>query len=203
MALVKICGVTTLADAELCIDAGAESIGLNFVASSPRVLTVADARAIADAIRGRIRVIGVVANLAALAMRRLRADAGLDALQLHGDESAADLAALLPNAYKAVRIASPVDVEHARRFAGDDLLLDAKSPTGLGGTGAVFDWSLVIDIAQERRITLAGGLTPDNVQAAVSSVAAYRVDVASGVEDARNPRKKDPSKVRAFVAAAR
>ncbi len=203
MALVKICGVTSLVDAELCIDAGAESIGLNFIASSPRMVTVTEARAITDAIHGKIRVIGVVANLAALAMRQLRAEAGLDALQMHGDESPAALQAVLPGAYKAVRIASVADVEHARTFGGADLLLDAKSPKGLGGTGAVFDWSLVTGIAKERRITLAGGLTADNVRAAIARVTPYRVDVASGVEDARNPRKKDPSKVRAFIAAAR
>lgn len=203
MALVKICGVTSLADAEHCIAAGAESIGLNFVASSPRVVTVAEARAISDAVRGKIRVVGVVADLAIDAMKRLRTDAGLDALQLHGGESPTDLALLLPAAFKAVRIATRADVEHARSFGGQELLLDAKSPKGLGGTGAIFDWSLVIAIAKERRITLAGGLTPENVQAAIAAVGPYRVDVASGVEDARDPRKKDPSMVRAFVLAAR
>ncbi|HEX7663875.1 MAG TPA: phosphoribosylanthranilate isomerase [Polyangiaceae bacterium] len=202
MALVKICGVTNVADAETCIAAGAESIGLNFVGSSPRVVTIEEARTITSAVRGRIRVVGVVAHLTVDAMARLRDDVGLDALQLHGDESPNDLAALLPNAYKAVRIATLADVEHARAFGGDDLLLDAKSPKGLGGTGAVMDWTLVTDIAKERKITLAGGLTPDNVQAAILIVAPRRVDVASGVEDARDPRKKDPAKVRAFVTAA-
>ena len=201
--LVKICGVTSIEDAEMCIREGADAIGLNFVDASPRRVSVADARAIADASRGRTKVIGVVANMPLAAMRKLLDDAGLDQLQLHGDETADDVRALLPRAYKGVRIATSEDVAHADSFPGDDLLLDAKSSKGLGGTGTVFDWSLAKDIATRRCITLAGGLTPDNVAEAIRAISPYRVDVASGVEVASNPRKKDVSRVRAFLAAVK
>lgn len=201
--LIKICGITNLEDAEMCIREGVDAVGLNFVDASPRRLSIREAREIADAVRDRATVIGVVANLSLGSMGSLLDDAGLDQLQLHGDEMVDDVRALLPRAYKGVRIATPEDVAYADSFPGDDLLLDAKSPKGLGGTGTVFDWSLAKDIAKTRRITLAGGLTPQNVAEAIRAISPYRVDVASGVEAASNPRKKDVSRVRAFVAAVK
>jgi phosphoribosylanthranilate isomerase len=202
MTKVKICGITNLDDARICIDAGADALGLNFVSASPRCISVAEARVITDAVSGSIEIVGVVANMDLDAMRALLGDAHLDTLQLHGDETPSLVSALLPRAYKAVRIASASDVAIAKTFPGDDLLVDAKVDGLLGGSGHTFDWSLVSDIAKERRITLAGGLTPENVQTAIRAVSPYRVDVASGVEVAGNPRKKDVSRVRAFVAAA-
>jgi phosphoribosylanthranilate isomerase len=203
MTKVKICGITNLDDARMCVDAGADAIGLNFVSGTPRCISISEARVIADAICGSVPVVGVVANCDLEAMRSLLVDAHLDALQLHGDESPETVSALLPRAYKAVRIASADDVAIAKTFPGDDLLVDAKVAGLFGGSGHAFDWSLVGDLAKERRITLAGGLTPENVQSAIRAVSPYRVDVASGVEIAGNPRKKDVSRVRAFLAAAR
>jgi phosphoribosylanthranilate isomerase len=203
MTKVKICGITSLHDARMCIDAGADAIGLNFVSGTPRCISIPEARAIADAISGSAEVVGVVANLDLEAMRALLVDAHLDKLQLHGDEDPNAVSSLLPHAYKALRIASADDVARAKTFPGEDLLVDAKVAGLFGGSGHVFDWSLVAALAKERRITLAGGLTSDNVQDAIRAVSPYRVDVASGVEVGGNPRKKDYSRVRAFVAAAR
>ncbi|MEO7111089.1 MAG: phosphoribosylanthranilate isomerase [Polyangiaceae bacterium] len=203
MTKVKICGITNLEDARMCIDAGADALGLNFVSASPRCISVADARVIADAVSGSIEVVGVVANMDLDAMRELLGDAHLDTLQLHGDETPSVVSALLPHAYKAIRIANANDVEIAMTFPGDDLLLDAKVPGVLGGSGHAFDWSLIVDIAKKRRITLAGGLTPENVQSAIRAVSPHCVDVASGVEVAGNTRKKDVSRVRAFVTASK
>ena len=201
--LVKICGVTNLDDAETCVREGADAIGLNFVPSSKRCISVLDAKVITSALRGRIPFIGVVADMSEDEMRRLLYEADLTALQLHGDESPELVARMQPLAYKAVRIASAEDIARADSFPGDDLLLDAKSSKGLGGTGEPFDWSLAKDIAEKRRITLAGGLTPENVVEAIRAISPYRVDVASGVEIASNPRKKDLSRVRAFVATVK
>ncbi len=201
MTKVKICGITNLDDARMCIDARADAIGLNFVAGTPRCISISEARVITDAISGSIPIVGVVANWDLDAMRALLVDAHLDALQLHGDETPSVVSALLPRACKAVRIATPDDVAIAKTFPGDDLLVDAKVAGLFGGSGHQFDWSLVADLATERRITLAGGLTPENVQSAIRAVSPYRVDVASGVEIAGNPRKKDVSRVRAFVSA--
>lgn len=202
MTFVKVCGITNLDDARMCITEGADALGLNFVSGTPRCISVAHARTITDAVSGSIPIIGVVANLDLEQMRALMSDARLDTLQLHGDESPSIVSALLPRAYKAIRIASADDVVFAKTFPGDDLLVDAKVSGLLGGSGHAFDWSLVAELAKQRRITLAGGLTPENVHSAIRVVSPYRVDVASGVEVAGNPRKKDVSRVRAFVAAA-
>ena len=198
---VKICGVTTAADAIACADLGARAIGLNFVVSSPRMVTVERAREIARAVSGtKVLVVGVVADLDVDTMRALVRHAELDCLQLHGDEAPSVLLALLPHAYKVVRVASAEDVTRARRFMGDHILVDAKVEGALGGSGATFDWTLVKDLASERKLTLAGGLHPENVARAVREVKPYCVDVASGVESA--PGIKDLDAVRLFIARA-
>lgn len=200
---VKICGVTSKVDALTAIDLGASAIGLNFVASSPRCIDVAQARAIADAIHAtnaKVQVVGVVADRSLDELRALVRDAGLDCLQLHGDESPETLSPLLPHAYKAVRIANAADAARAATFPGDHILVDAKVEGALGGTGATFDWSLVTDLAKTKKLTLAGGLTPANVEVAVRAVRPYCVDVASGVES--SPGVKDHEKLRAFIEAA-
>lgn len=201
---VKICGITNAEDALAAIDLGASAIGLNFVPSSARLLDVARARAIADAIhatKAKVQVVGVVADLSVDAMRALVVDAGLDCLQLHGDEAPETLSPLLPHAYKAVRIATADDAARAAAFPGDHILVDAKVEGALGGTGATFDWSLVESLAKTKKLTLAGGLTPANVAVAVRAVRPYCVDVASGVES--SPGVKDREKMRAFIEAAR
>lgn len=201
---VKICGVTSVEDALAAIDLGASAIGLNFVPKSPRCIDVARARAIAAAIhatKAKAQVVGVVADRSLDDMRALVRDAGLDCLQLHGDETPETLSPLLPHAYKAVRIANAADAERAATFPGDHILVDAKVEGALGGTGATFDWSLVTDLAKTKKLTLAGGLTPANVEVAVRAVGPYCVDVASGVESL--PGVKDHEKMRAFIEAAR
>lgn len=198
---IKICGVTTASDARACAELGASAIGVNFVPSSPRRVTIERAREIARALQSsKVLVVGVVADMDVDAMRALVRDAELGCLQLHGDEKPETLTPLLPHAYKAVRIATKDDVAHARSFGGEYLLADAKVTGALGGTGETFDWSLVKDLARERKLTLAGGLRPDNVAQAVAEVDPWCVDVASGVE--RAPGLKDLDAVRAFIAEA-
>jgi phosphoribosylanthranilate isomerase len=208
MVHVKICGVRTVEDANAAVLLGASAIGLNFVPASPRCIDVDTARTIAHAIHSqmapggtKVLVVGVVANATLEAMRALLRDAELDCLQLHGDEPNTTLEALLPHAYKAARIASAADVERARAVPGDYLLVDAKVDGALGGTGTSFDWSLVAELARERRLTLAGGLHPNNVERAVREIGPYCVDVASGVESSAGV--KDPTLMKAFIEAAR
>ena len=198
---VKICGITTVEDALVCVNAGATALGLNFVPSSPRAISWEVARTIAASVSGRILVVGVVANMTLEGMRALRADVPLGCLQLHGDEPPEALAALLPHAYKAFRVENAGDVDEAERFPGDYVLVDAKVAGALGGTGHRVDAKLVRGLAQRRKLTLAGGLTADNVAEAIRDVQPYCVDVASGVES--SPGKKDAAKVIAFVRAAR
>jgi len=147
-------------------------------------------------------VVGVVADWPADVLVALRARLGLGSVQLHGSESPEALARLLPGAYRAARIATSADVDAARRFGGTRLLVDAKVAGTLGGTGHTFDWALVAALARERALVVAGGLTPENVGAAVDAVRPYGVDTASGVEG-DDPRRKDADKVARFVDAAR
>lgn len=214
---IKICGVTTPEDAEMVAQAGASAIGLNFVPSSPRAVTVAQARLIAGAVRGSLELVGVFADRSPAEMHEIADAVGLDWLQLHGDESPAALAAAAETygarggaevrgtsplrAMKAVRVGQAADVERARGFGGGRLLVDAWVRGALGGTGHAFDWSLVEGLARERPLVLAGGLRPDNIQRAIQRVRPFGVDTASGVEHA--PGQKSPEATRAFVAGAR
>jgi phosphoribosylanthranilate isomerase len=197
---VKICGITTVADAMACVDLGASALGVNVVPQSPRFVTTERAREIARAVKGRTLMVGVVADMGVGEMRELLRSAELECLQLHGDENVATLAAMLPHAYKAMRVGSKSDVDRARAYPGEYLLVDARVDGALGGTGETFDWTLVEELAKTRKLTLAGGLTPSNVRDAIVAVRPYCVDVASGVE--RAPGVKDLAKVRAFVEAA-
>ena len=202
---MKICGVTTVADAIGCAKVGVDAIGLNFVPGSPRRIEEEAGRAIVEALAGevgdRVLIVGVVANRSADEMRALRRATGVGCLQLHGDESPADVAAVLPHAYKAVPIEGAQDVAGAEAMPGEYLLVDARVPGLRGGTGRSFDWRLVAGLAARRRLVLAGGLSPANVQAAIAVVHPFCVDVASGVESA--PGRKDLAMVEAFVARAR
>jgi phosphoribosylanthranilate isomerase len=200
MVRVKICGVTSLEDARMCLDAGADAIGLNFWSGSARRCEEGVARSIVAELKGRTLFVGVFVDSSAEEVERIRASVGLDCVQLHGDESAQMLAQFLPHAYKAVRVRGDV-LAAVRGYPGEHVLLDAYVAGLPGGTGATFDWNLARAVAAERRLTLAGGLTPANVRSAVETVQPYCVDVASGVESA--PGVKDAALVRAFVANAR
>lgn len=203
MTFLKICGITSVADALLAVEAGADALGLNFVPSSKRVIDRASAAQIADAVGDRAELVAVVADRDLDYLEELRDDTGIRWLQLHGHESPSDLEAVLPEAFKAVPIATAADAEHAARYAGARLLVDAKSVGELGGTGKRFDWELARPLVGRYRLIVAGGLDPSNVGAAIAALRPYGVDVASGVEAPGNPRQKDPERVRAFIAAAR
>ena len=200
---VKICGITSSQDAELSVSAGADAIGVNLIPESPRYVTVEQAVAIARAVDTKVRIVAVVADRAAEELIELRRVTGIDWFQLHGSEPPKLMAELGPHAYKALRIADANDVAVAARFPGELLLTDAKVSGVLGGSGTRFDWSLVRDLARDRKLILAGGLMPDNVAEAIAQVAPFGVDVASGVELQGEPRRKDPDKVGRFIAAAR
>jgi phosphoribosylanthranilate isomerase len=200
---IKICGVTNPDDAELAIALGVDAIGINLVPSSPRVVDPHTARSLTAHVRGRVEVVGVMADLPVARARELRAEIGLSTLQLHGSESPEMLAELLPQAYKAVRLGDDADVEAAASFGGDRLLVDAKVAGQLGGTGIRVEARLVRALAEGRRVILAGGLDVGCVEQAIIETRPFGVDVASGVETLGQPRRKDPDKVAEFVRAAR
>lgn len=201
MIQVKICGVTTVGQALACVELGADAIGVNFVPSSPRRIDVPTARAIVRAVGGASLLVGVVADMSVLAMQTLLGETQVGCLQLHGDETDDEVAAMLPHAYKAVRVKDAADIARADTAPGKYVMVDAKVEGFLGGSGHRVDGSLVAGLARRRRLVLAGGLTPDNVASAIVEVRPWCVDVASGVES--SPGVKDVAKVRAFIAAAR
>jgi phosphoribosylanthranilate isomerase len=198
---VKICGITTVEDADLCLAIGASAIGLNFVPTSPRVIDVETAQRIVERVGTRTLTVLIVADRPADELRALLQSTGARCLQLSGDESPELVRELLPHAYKGLRIGSADDVGRAAAFPGDHLLVDAKVEGMLGGTGKTVDFALVETLARSRKLTLAGGLRPSNVAAAIRAVRPFCVDVASGVERDGNPRRKDPEKLRAFRSA--
>ena len=209
--IVKVCGVTTPDDADACVSLGVDWIGLNFVAGSPRRVDAERARAIGDAVRGRAMLVGVVAGLDEGEIVALADDAWLELVQLHGDEPPELVRRLGALAYKALRIGSADDVAEAGRYGGL-LLVDAKVPGMLGGTGKGVDLGLVAPLVRSRPVLIAGGLGPENVGAVVRATRPFGVDAASGVElgagSAEGPARvkpgvKDLDRVAAFVAEAR
>lgn len=201
--LIKICGVTTAADARMVADAGADMIGINFWPRSKRFVATATATSIASAARqarASIEVVGVFVNPTDAELAAADG-AGLDWIQLHGDEDVARLSALGPRAFKAVSVTSADDVEGAMQLPGRMLLLDTPSPD-YGGSGESFDWTLTAGLSKSPRPwLLAGGLNAENVGAAIAVASPDGVDVASGVE--ATPGVKDADQVRAFVDAVR
>jgi len=198
---VKICGLTNVDDALRCIEAGADAIGLNFWPASPRCVDARMARAIVEAGGDHVQMVGVFVDFSLAQIREILLKTGIAWAQLHGTEPPETLAALLPHAYKAISVKDGSAIELARSYPGEQILLDASVPGMPGGTGRTFDWAIAAEVQKERKLTLAGGLTPDNVAEAVATVKPFRVDVASGVES--TPGRKDPDLVKRFIDAAK
>jgi phosphoribosylanthranilate isomerase len=202
MTRVKVCGITKLEDALAALEAGADMLGFNFYARSPRYVAPAAAREIIERLPEGAACVGVFVNEATPSdVERIAREAGLDAVQLHGDETPAYCQSLRGlTTIKALRVGGDYEVETAADFDTDAVLLDAYVPGERGGTGHTFDWSIAAR-TRERvpQLFLAGGLTPDNVAAAVAAVRPYAVDVCSGVET--SPGRKSPELIRRFVKA--
>jgi phosphoribosylanthranilate isomerase len=207
---VKICGITRVEDGIAAAKAGADAIGLVFWSGTPRCVSFDQARAIAEALPAFVTVVGLFVDPAPDSVRAALAEVPLDLLQFHGDESP-DLCAGFGRPYiKAVPVKPGVDLlQYASRYSGARaLLFDAFQPGGLpGGTGTTFDWSEVPG-GLPRPVILSGGLTPQNVGAAIRALRPWAVDVSSGVEvigDGGKPRKgiKSPPKIAAFIREVR
>jgi len=199
---VKICGITNVADGQAAAEAGADLIGLMFYEPSPRYVSLAAAAAIARALPPEVQRVGVFVNPTTELVRRAIGECQLSLLQFHGDEPPDFCTQFGLMSLKAFRIRDAASLDALPNYETDGYLLDAYSPEARGGTGEKFNWDLAVE-AQKfgKPIFLAGGLTPANVAAAVKQVQPFAVDVSSGVESA--PSKKDPAKVKAFIAAAK
>lgn len=198
---VKIEGITNEEDALLAVAMGADAVGFVF-APSPRQVAVAHARAIASRLPPEILTIGVFRDETPSRVVDMVNNAGLRAAQLHGHETADQtrwVRERLPLVIKAF-VAGDPDLDRLDDFGADAVVVDSPQP----GSGQIFDWSLAEGAPPGRRIILAGGLTPENVGAAIERVRPWGVDVATGVElEGGPPGHKDARKVRAFIENAR
>lgn len=197
----KICGITRVEDALAAAAAGADAIGLVFYAKSPRAVSVEQARQIIAALPPFVTTVGLFVDVERDELRQILAQVPLDLLQFHGNESAEQCEGHGRPYIKALRVKAGDDVaaQVARYPGAAGVLLDTFVEGVPGGTGLAFDWSLV-PAGLSKPVILAGGLTPENVAAAIARVRPYAVDVSGGVESAKGI--KDADKIRAFIRAA-
>ena len=199
---VKICGITNAADGLAAAEAGADLIGLMFCEESPRLVTLEQAAEISRALPRFLIRVGVFVNPPADLVMQAISDCQLTLLQFHGEEPSEFCTRFGLMSLKAIRVRDESSLQLLANYQTDGYLLDAYSRNGRGGTGETFNWELAVKAQQYGKpVFLAGGLTPENVAAAVRTVHPFGVDVSSGVESA--PGKKDHAKLRAFVAAAK
>jgi phosphoribosylanthranilate isomerase len=207
--VVKICGIKTVPLLDAAIEAGADMVGFMHFSRSPRHVDIDNLQRLISAARGRIETCVVLVNPDNSTVMEVAA-LSPDWIQLHGPETPHRVAAIREEAgiavMKAIGIGSVEDVAQAAAYAdvADRLLLDAKPPKSAdrtGGLGITFDWSLLRALDPSLPYMLSGGLTPDNVGAAISAIRPFGIDVSSGVETA--PGVKNAALIRTFIKAAR
>ncbi len=200
--LVKICGITRLADAELAVECGAGALGFVFWPDSPRFIDPESARTIIATLPPAVIPVGVFVNQSREYVNEVAAKVSLGAVQLHGDESVEYAKAMTRPVLKAVALAEASEEAIDAWPLETMMLLDVHDPVRRGGTGKIVDWGRASSVARRRPVILAGGLTPENVGEAIGRVGPSGIDVSSGVE--RSPGLKDPDKLKAlFVATKR
>jgi phosphoribosylanthranilate isomerase len=199
---VKICGITNWADAKAAIDAGADALGFNFYAKSPRRISISHAREIIRHLPKHIAAVGVFVNARETEVLRTVRAVRLNAVQLHGDESPRTVSRLshrLP-VIKAFRVGPGFRTKHLQEYVdASAFLLDGFDAKARGGTGKKFNWRVATKAKQFGPVILAGGLKKENVATAIREVQPFAVDVCSGVEAA--PGKKDAKKLRSLMVA--
>jgi|ERR1700683_1118414 len=204
MVRLKICGITNWRDAQMCIDAGADLLGFNFYQRSPRYIKANDAARIIRRLPRRIEAVGLFVNAPISDVLRRASKADLSMIQLHGEENPAQVARIAESypVIKAFRVRTRLGSSLFKRFAqADCYLLDGFHAELRGGSGTRFNWRFAREANRYGRIILAGGLTAENVGAALKQAQPFGIDVCSGVESA--PGKKDPAKLKAFARAVR
>jgi phosphoribosylanthranilate isomerase len=195
---VKICGVTSEADALLAVGMGADAVGFVF-APSPRQMAPAAVADIVKRLPHETVTVGVFRDEAPRRVIEIANLIGLRAVQLHGVESVEDTRWIASRSGMTIKAfpAGHRNIERFQEYGAHLLLIDGASP----GSGELFDWRLAEGVVDPRRLIVSGGLRADNVGAAIAHLRPWGVDVSSGVEAA--PGVKDPGKLRDFVAAAR
>ena len=209
MTKIKICGITNLDDARAAIDAGADMLGVNFYRPSPRYITPDAARELVNGLKDQnsgVEIIGVFVNETIESVIDIAMSTGIDAVQLHGDESPSFCEEINTRdgfrVIKALRVSEEFVPNDAQQYPAHAIMIDAFHRTLRGGTGQTVDF----EVARETRrlvprLILSGGLSAENVADAIREVAPYAVDACSLLESA--PGKKDTARMTAFVAAVR
>jgi phosphoribosylanthranilate isomerase len=194
--IVKICGITNEEDAAAAIAGGANAVGFNFYAASPRYIAPECAAEIPTA--SGVRRVGVFVNEARARVEEIARIAGLDVAQLHGEEAVSSYPTAV-TVWKAARVGAGFNIGSFADTPAEALLLDGPAGEIYGGAGMIFDWKVAHTIV--RRIVLAGGLDASNVEEAVAIARPWGVDACSRIESA--PGKKDHKKMQEFIRAAR
>ena len=205
MTLVKICGITNLEDALAAVAVGADTLGFNFYKPSPRYITPQATREIIEQLPGSVLTVGVFVNEdSPQTVMTIANEAGIKALQLHGDESPDYCRELAANTLviKTLAVSDSFDPALACGYQVDAIMLDTRDNRLRGGTGRVFDWSIAQQVSRlVPKLYLAGGLSPENVEEAINRVHPYAVDACSSLED--RPGTKNHGRMRAFVGTVR
>ena len=206
MVKVKVCGITSLADAESALKFGADALGFNFYPPSPRCIAPEKARAILEQLPPESCNVALFVNEPQTKVREILAQGKLGngrqayrCLQFHGEETADYCRGWSMKVIKAFRVRERQSLENLQHFPADFYLLDSWS-AGYGGSGAGFPWEWLEGIKTEKLI-LSGGLTVANVTEAIRRIHPYAVDVCSGVE--ASPGIKDHAKLKEFISAAK
>jgi len=194
---VKICGITRRQDAEFAVEMGADALGLVFYPASPRAVSIAQAKEIVDGLAPFVSIVALFVNAEPDSVYACIEALPNVILQFHGDESAEYCEQFCRPYLKAIRMKTNTDLDHlANQYdSAAAILLDSYQPGVPGGTGQVFNWSLIKKI--NKPLILAGGLNVDNVASAIEQVQPYAVDVSGGVEQAKGV--KDKQKITAFM----
>lgn len=198
---VKICGITNLEDARLAYESGVAALGFIFYDQSPRYIRPENVATIITSLPESVVTVGVFVNHSQKDIEYITRIARVDMVQLHGNESPEFCSAIERPVIKAIRIGESIDLDHIRKFDVTAVLMDSYQKNRPGGTGRVFDWTLLADTRIYQPLILAGGLNPHNVWEAIQLVKPAAVDVSSGVELA--PGKKDPEKIELLFNALR
>ena len=199
---IKICGITRVEDASAAVRLGADALGFIFVPASPRYIRPAAAAEIVKKLPPFVSKIGVFVNEAPNRVIEASRAAGVDVVQLHGDETPEYCAGFPMPVIKVFSVGADFDPSVMRRYDAAGYLLDTWDPKRRGGSGNTFDWSIAAKACgMYDTVILSGGLNPSNVREAVETVRPYAVDLNSGVEI--SPGVKDHDKIKAAVSAVK
>jgi phosphoribosylanthranilate isomerase len=199
--MVKICGITNREDALAAIDGGASALGFNFYPPSPRYLDPQHAAGMIAELPGAAWKVGIFVNESSARIAEIAHRVGLDIVQLHGDEPAADYPAGI-RIWKAAQVDATFRLTQIEHYPAEAVLLESAEPASArsyGGTGRTFDWSLAAG-STKVKIILAGGLDAGNVRQAIAAAHPWGVDVCSRIES--SPGRKDHAKMAQFLREA-